>query len=87
MPGIEDRERAIALGQKVRDAYWEIYGEDLTGGGTSAMDIPIAETVLVCLAIRHMDGDTTNITLYDGSWLEALGLARTAIYNLLPSED
>lgn len=65
---------------RVRDAYQEIYGND----GLETDEPFTMGTTLVLLAADYLDGDTSSIMIYDGRRLEALGLAREAVFFLLP---
>lgn len=69
---------------RVRDAYLEIYGAD----GLDTHDDPFTiGTCLVLMVADFINGETSSIMVRHGRNLEALGLAREAIYYLLPSED
>lgn len=69
--------------ERVRDAYLDLYGSD----GLDTDDPFTIGTCLVLMVADFIDGDTCSIMVRHGRNLEALGLAREAIYYLLPSED
>lgn len=80
---MEGDERGVRFSERVRDAYQEIYGSD----GLETNEPFTIGTCLVLLAADYLDGGTSSVMVYDGRRLEALGLAREAVYFLLPNED
>ena len=74
--------RNVVFCEKVREAYLEIYGAD----GLETDEPFSLGTVMVATAANYLSGDLSSILIWDGSRLEALGLAREAIYYLLPQE-
>lgn len=68
---------------RVREAYLDVYGSD----GLETSEPFTIGTCLVLLVADYIDGDTASIVVRDGRRLEAMGLAREAIYYLLPTEE
>jgi hypothetical protein len=76
----DDETRHIEFCERVRGAYLEIYGSD----GLETNEPFSLGTCLVLMAANHLDGGVSSMMVYDGSRLEALGLAREGLFYLLP---
>ena len=79
---MEDENRNVVFCERVRAAYLEIYGDD----GLETDEPFSLGTVAVLMAANYLNGELSSILIWDGSRLECLGLAREAIYYLLPNE-
>ena len=77
-----DDDLAERFMERVRAAYLEIYGSD----GLDTDEPFNIGTCLVLMVADFIDGETSSIMVRHGRNLEALGLAREAIYYLLPND-